>query len=88
MLATEVSGRGLMGGVESVFLARSCQRVGMLAMSTRLLAIQYWPCFLPPPALMMASPESDTVGGSQVSPWSALPISMYLVMQVWTLGLL
>ena len=88
MLATEISGRGSMGGVESVVLARSWERVGVLAVSTTLSPSQNRPCFFPPPALMMASPESDTVGGSQVSPWSALPISMYLVMQVWTLGLL
>ena len=65
-LATEVSGRGRMGGVESVVLARSCERLGVLAMSIKLWAIQYRPCFFPPPALMMASPESGAVAGSQV----------------------
>ena len=66
-----------MGGVESVVLARSCERLGVLTVSTKLLAIQYRPCFFPPPALMMASLDSGAVAGSQVSPWSALPISVY-----------
>ena len=75
-LDTEVSGRGRMGGVESVVLALSCERLGVLAVWTKLLAIKYRPCFFPPPALMMASPESGAVVGSQVSPWSALPTSV------------
>ena len=40
MVATEVSGRGRMGGVESVVLARSWESIGVLAVSTRLLASQ------------------------------------------------
>ena len=76
-LSIEVSGRGRMGGVESVVRALSCVRLGVLAVSTKLLAIQYRPCFFPSPALMMASPESGEVAGSQVSPWSALPTSVY-----------
>ena len=75
-----------MGGVESVLLALSCERLGILAVSTKLWVIQYWPCFFPPPALMMASPESGAVAGSQVSPWSALPISVYALMRAWMLG--
>ena len=86
MLATEVSGRGRMGGVESVVLALSCERLGVLAVSTKLLAIKYRPCFFPCPALMMAAPESGAVVGSQVSPWSALPTSMYALMRAWILG--
>ena len=85
-LAIEVSGHGRMGGVESVVRALSCVRLGVLAVSTKLLAIQYRPCFFPPPALMMASPESGAVAGSQVSPWSALPTSMYALMSAWMLG--
>ena len=77
-----------MGRVESVVLVRSCERVGVLAVSTTLSVIQYRPCFLPPPALMMASPERGVVAGSHLSLWDALSISVYLVMQVWTLGLL
>ena len=50
-LATEVSGRGRMGGVQSVVLALSCERLGVLAVSTKLLAIKYRPCFsLVPPS--------------------------------------
>ena len=86
-LASEVSGRGRMGGVELVVLALSCERLGILAVSTKMLAIQYRPCFFPPPALMMASPESGAVAGSQVSLWSALPISVYALMRAWMLGL-
>ena len=74
-----------MGGVESVVLALSCVRLGVLAVSTKLLAIQYCPCFFPPPALMMASPESGAVAGSQVSPWSALPTSVYALRYAWML---
>ena len=75
-----------MGGVESVVLALSCVRLGILVVSTKLLAIQYRPCFFPPPVLMMASPESGTVAGSQVSPWSALPTSVYAVRRAGMLG--
>ena len=57
-----------MGGVESVVRALSCVRLGVLAVSTKLLAIQNRPCFFPPPTLMMAFPESGVVAGSQVSP--------------------
>ena len=78
-LATEVLGRGRMGGVESVVLAQSCERVGILAVSTTLSVSQYRPCFFPPPALMMASLEKGVVAGSHVSPWSAFPISVYRV---------
>ena len=73
-----------MGGVESVILALSCERLGVLAVSTKLLAVKYRPCFSL--ALMMASPESGAVVGSQVSPWSALPTSMYALMRAWILG--
>jgi len=76
MLATEISGRGSMGGVESVVLARSWERVGVLAVSTMLSPSQYRLCFFPPPDLMMASPERGAVAGSHVSPWSALPITV------------
>ena len=86
MLATEVSGRGRMGGVKSVVLALSCERLGVLAVSTKLLAIKYRPCFFPCPALMMASPESGAVVGSQVSPWSVLTTSVYALMRAWMLG--
>ena len=75
-----------MGGVESVVLALSCERLGVLAVSTKLLAIKYRPCFFPCPALMMASPESGAVVRSQVSPWSALPTSVYALMHAWMLG--
>ena len=75
-----------MGGVESVVRALSCVRLGVLAVSTKLLAIQYCPCFFPPPALMMASLESGAVAESQVSPWSALPTSMYSLMRAWMVG--
>src|SRR6185437_1233017 len=85
-LATEVSGRGRMGGVESVVLALSCERLGVLAVSTKLLAIKYRPCFFPCPALMMASPESGAVVRSHVSPWSALPTSVYALMRERMLG--
>ena len=88
MVATEVSSRGRMGGVESVVLAQSLERLSVLAVSTTLSASQYRPCFFPPPALMMASPERGVVAGSHVSPWSALPISVYQVMRVWMFGLL
>ena len=67
-LATEISGHGCMAGFESVVLAQSCDRLGVLAVTTKLLAIHYQLCFFPPPALMMASLESGTVAGSQVSP--------------------
>ena len=76
-LAIEVSGRGRIGRVESVVRALSCVRLVVLAVSTKLLVIQYRPCFFLPPALMMASPKSGAVAGSQVSPWSALPTSVY-----------
>ena len=56
MVATEVSSRGRMGGVESMVLARSWERLGVLAVSTTLSASQYLQCFFPPPTLMMASP--------------------------------
>ena len=46
-LASEVSGRGRMGGVELVVLALSCERLGVLAVSTKLLAIKYPPVLLP-----------------------------------------
>ena len=75
-----------MGGVESVVLALSCESLGVLTVSTKLLAIQYHPCFFPPPALMMASPESGAVAGSQVSPWSTFPTSVYSLMRAWMLG--
>ena len=86
MLASEVSGRGHMGGVESVVLSLSSERLGVLAVSTKMLAIQYRPCFFPPPALMMVSPESGAVARSQVSPWSTLPTSVYALMRAWMLG--
>ena len=76
MVATEVSGRGRMGGVESMVLARSWERLGVLAVSTMLSESQYRPCFFPPPAPMMASPERGAVAGSHVSPWSAFPIEV------------
>ena len=85
-LAIEVSGRGRMGRVESVVRALSCVRLGVLAVSTKLLAIQYRSCFFPPPALMMASPESGAVSGSHVSTWSALPTSVYAVRRAGMLG--
>ena len=88
MLAAKVSGRGRIGGVESVVLARSWERVGVLAMSTKLSPSQYRSCFFPPPALNMASPERGAVAGFHVSPWSALPISVYRVIRVWMFGLL
>ena len=88
MLATEISGRGSMGEVESVVLAQSWERVGVLAVSTMLSPSQYLLCFFPPSALMMASPERGAVAGSHVSPWSAFPISMYRVTWVWMFGLL
>ena len=85
-LATEVSGRGCMGEVESVVLSLRCELLGVLAVLTKLLAIQYRPCFFPCPALMMASPESGAVVGSQVSPWSTLPTFVYALMRSWMLG--
>ena len=88
MLATGISGRGSIRGVESVVLARSWERVGVLAVSTTLSPSQYRLCFFPPPALMMASPERGAVAESHVSPWSAFPISMYRVTRVWMFGLL
>ena len=75
-----------MGGVETVVLALSCESLGVIAVSTKLLAIQYRLCFFPCPTLMMASPESGAVAGSQVSPWSALPTYMYALMRAWMLG--
>ena len=75
-----------MGGVKSVVLALSCVRLGVLAVSTKLLAIQYRPFFFPPPALMMASPESGAVAGSQVFPWSDLPTSVYALRRAGMLG--
>jgi len=88
MLTTEISDRESMGGVELVVLARSWERVGVLAVSTMLSPSQYRSCFFPPPALMMASPERGAVAGSHVSPWSAFPISVYRVTWVWMFGLL
>jgi hypothetical protein len=72
MVATEVSGRGRMGGVESMVLARSWERVGVLAVSTTLSVSQYRPCFFPPPAIIMAFPERGAVAESHVSLCSAV----------------
>jgi len=50
-----VSGRGRMAGLELVLLAWIYERVGVVAVSTKLSPNQYRPCFLPPPALMTTS---------------------------------
>ena len=74
-------GRGRVGG--------SCPKLREAGRTRRVdqaLAIQYRPCFSPPPALMMASPESGAVAGSQVSLWSCLPTSVYAVRRAWMLG--
>ena len=47
-----VSGRGRMAGLELVLLARICERVGVVVVSTMLLPNQYRPCLLPPSTLM------------------------------------
>ena len=71
-----VLGRGRMAGLELVLLARICARVGVLAVSITLSPIQYRPCFLPPPTLMMISPSMGAVLGSNSGPWTSVAIEL------------
>jgi len=46
-----------MARLELALLTRILERVGVAAVSSVLLPMQYRPCFLPPPTLMMTSPS-------------------------------
>ena len=81
-------GRGRMGGLWPVSLARIWERVGVVAVSTTLSPSQYLPCFLPPPTLMTRSPSKSWVLRSYSGPWTALAAIVYSVRQLWMEGLL
>ena len=81
-------GRGRMGGLWPVSLARIWERVGVVAVSTTLSPSQYLPCFLPPPTLMTRSPSKSWVLGSYSGPWTALAAVVYSVRRLWMEGLL
>ena len=69
-----VLGRGRMAGLELVLLARICERVGVLVVSSVLSPIQYRPCFLSPPTLMTISASMGAVLGSNFGPWTSVAI--------------
>ena len=54
--------------------ARIWDSVGVLAVSSVLSPMAYLPCTRPPPNLMMISPSSGAVAGSQSGPYFSLPI--------------
>ena len=77
-----------MAGLELVLLARICERVGVVAVLTKLSPNQYRPCFLPPPALMTTSPSMGSLIASNSGPCTSCAIEVYPLRRLWTLVLL
>ena len=76
-----------MGTLPSVLAARIWERVGVEAVSMTESAIQYRPCFLPPPSLITSSVSSSFLVGSHSGPWTDLPASVYSERRECTLAL-
>ena len=77
-------GRWCMVGAELVLLAPIWERLGVLAVSNVLSAIQYRLCFFPPPTLMMISPSMSSMLKPYYSPCTSLAINVYSLTRVWT----
>ena len=76
-----------MGREELVLLARISARLGTEAKSTVLSAIQYQPCYFPPPSLIRRFVSRDWVAGSKSSPWRSRATEVYSLSLLWTLAL-